>query len=106
VNSAVLRDGRTAFNLIQDATDTGAASLVFFVFDLLHLDGEDITGLPAVDRKTRLEAFLVGAAEMLRNNDHQIGQGPTFYQLACQHGLEGIVSKPSMVRTSLINAPG
>jgi bifunctional non-homologous end joining protein LigD len=74
--------------------------------DLLHLDGEDITGLPAVDRKTRLEAFMVGAAEMLRYNDHQIGQGPTFYQLACQHGLEGIVSKPSMVRTSLINAPG
>jgi bifunctional non-homologous end joining protein LigD len=89
----VLRDGQAAFNPIQDATDTGDASLVFFVFDLLHLDGEDITGLPSVDRKTRLEAFLVGAAEMLRHNDHQIGQGPTFYLLACQHGLEGIVSK-------------
>jgi ATP-dependent DNA ligase len=41
----VLPDGRTAFNLIQNATDTGDASLVCFAFDLLHLDGEDITGL-------------------------------------------------------------
>ena len=34
---AVLPDGRTAFNLIQNATDTGGGSLVFFLFDLLHL---------------------------------------------------------------------
>src|SRR5882762_10015429 len=36
----VLPDGKTAFNLIQNATDTGEGSLVFFLFDLLHLDGE------------------------------------------------------------------
>ena len=35
----VLPDGRTAFNLIQNATDTGEGSLVFFLFDLLFLDG-------------------------------------------------------------------
>ena len=56
--------------------DTGEGSLVFFLFDLLFLDGEDIRALSLVDRKTRLEAFLVGAPESLRHNDHQIGQGP------------------------------
>jgi len=30
---------------------------------------------------------------MLRYNDHQIGEGPAFHRLACEHGLEGIVSK-------------
>ena len=50
----VLPDGRTAFNLIQNATDTGEGSLVFFLFDLLHLNGENLTALPLVDRKTRL----------------------------------------------------
>ena len=40
----VLPDGRTAFNLIQNASDTGQGSLVFFLFDLLFLDGEDLTG--------------------------------------------------------------
>jgi DNA ligase D-like protein (predicted ligase) len=87
-----LTDGRTAFNLIQNAADTGAGSLVFFLFDLLFLDGEDITALPLIDRKTRLEAFLAGAPEMLSYNDHQIGHGPAFHRLACEHGLEGIVS--------------
>jgi ATP-dependent DNA ligase len=89
----VLPDGKTAFNLIQNATDAGQGSLVFFVFDLLFLDGEDIRDLPLVDRKARLDAFLVGAPESLRYNDHQIGQGPAFHRLACEHGLEGIVSK-------------
>ncbi len=37
----MLPDGKTAFNLIQNATDTGQGSLVFFLFDLLFLDGED-----------------------------------------------------------------
>jgi DNA ligase D-like protein (predicted ligase) len=89
----VLPDGRTAFNLIQNAMEHGDAALVYFVFDLLYLDGEDLIGLPLVDRKTRLEAFLVGAPDAIRYSDHQIGQGPEFYRIACQHGLEGIVSK-------------
>jgi DNA ligase D-like protein (predicted ligase) len=89
----VLPDGKTAFNLIQNASDTGEGSLIFFLFDLLFLDGEDLMALPLVDRKIRLEAFLVGAPESLRYNDHQIGHGPAFHRLACQHGLEGIVSK-------------
>jgi ATP-dependent DNA ligase len=38
----VLPDGRTAFNLIQNATDTGGGSLVFFLFDLLFLDGKNL----------------------------------------------------------------
>jgi DNA ligase D-like protein (predicted ligase) len=86
----VLPDGRAAFNLIQNASDS---ALIFFLFDLLFLDGEKLMVPPLVDRKIRLEAFLVGAPESLRYNDHQIGRGPAFHHLACQHGLEGIVSK-------------
>src|SRR5229473_6861994 len=89
----VLPDGRTAFNLIQNATDTGGGSLVFFLFDLLHLDGENLTALPLVDRKTRLASLLHGAPGSLRYNDHQIGHGPAFHRLACERGFEGIVSK-------------
>jgi DNA ligase D-like protein (predicted ligase) len=89
----VLPDGRTAFNLIQNATDTGQGSLVFFLFDLLHLDGENLTALPLIDRKARLESLLKTAPACLRYNDHQIGRGPDFHRLACEHGVEGIVSK-------------
>ena len=45
----VLPDGRTAFNLIQNAADTRNSSLVFFLFDLLFLDGEDLRTLPLID---------------------------------------------------------
>ena len=89
----VLPDGRTAFNLIQNATDTGEGSLVFFLFDLLFLDGENLNALPLVKRKTRLAYLLKDAPDSLRYNDHQIGHGPEFRRLACEHGLEGIVSK-------------
>jgi ATP-dependent DNA ligase len=60
---------------------------------LLFVDGEDITGLPLVNRKARLEALLKGAPSSLQYNDHQIGHGPAFHRLACERGLEGIVSK-------------
>jgi DNA ligase D-like protein (predicted ligase) len=89
----VLPDGRTAFNLIQNASDTGQGSLVYFLFDLLFIDGEDITGLPLVDRKARLAKLLNGAPPSLQYSEHQIGHGPAFHRLACERGLEGIVSK-------------
>jgi DNA ligase D-like protein (predicted ligase) len=89
----VASDGRTAFNLIQNATDTGEGRLVFFLFDLLFLDDEDLTALPVVDRKARLASLLKGAPNCLRYTDHQIGHGPAFHRAACEHGLEGIVSK-------------
>ena len=89
----MLPDGRTEFNLIQNASDTGQGSLVYFLFDLLFIDGEAITALPLVARKARLEKLLNDAPSSLRYSDHQIGQGPAFHRLACERGLEGIVSK-------------
>jgi bifunctional non-homologous end joining protein LigD len=48
-------NGVTSFSMIQLASDSGnAAALVFFLFDLLHLDGEDLCPRPLTERKTRL----------------------------------------------------
>src|SRR5712675_1908446 len=48
-------DGLTSFSMIQAASDAGnAAGLVYFIFDLRHVDGEDIAALPLVERKARL----------------------------------------------------
>jgi DNA ligase D-like protein (predicted ligase) len=90
----VLHDGRTAFNLVQNAADTrSSSSLVFFLFDLLFLDGEELRALPLIERKDRLKVLLADAPSCLQYTDHQIGRGPAFHRLACEHGLEGIVSK-------------
>jgi bifunctional non-homologous end joining protein LigD len=87
-------DGITSFSMIQLASDGGnAAGLVFFLFDLLHLDGEDLMARPLIDRKTRLAALLSDVSSSLHYCDHQIGHGREFHKQACAMSLEGIVSK-------------
>jgi len=68
-------------------------ALVFFLFDLLHLDGEDLTARPLTERKTRLAELLARANSSLHYSDDQIGLGPAFYEKACALSVEGIVSK-------------
>jgi|SRR5215469_1965065 len=92
--SAATSDGATSFSLIQNASDSGNNDvLVFFLFDLLHLDGEVIHALPLRERKERLRDLLSGAGSPLHFSDHQIGRGRAFYDRACALKVEGIVSK-------------
>jgi bifunctional non-homologous end joining protein LigD len=96
-------DGITSFSMIQLASDAGnAAGLVFFLFDLLNLDGEDLTARSLIERKERLAALLSSTGSPLQYSDHQIGLGPAFYEKACPLGVEGIVSK----RADAPYAPG
>ena len=66
---AVLPDGTTSFAGLQGHGDAPAA-LVYFAFDLLHLDGEDLMRLPLLERKARLEALLSGAPALIRFSSH------------------------------------
>jgi DNA ligase D-like protein (predicted ligase) len=90
----VRADGVTSFSMIQAASDSGnAAALGFFLFDLLHLDGEDLCPLPLIERKARLATLLADARSPLQYCDHQVGYGRAFHEKACAMALEGIVSK-------------
>jgi bifunctional non-homologous end joining protein LigD len=96
-------DGTTSFSLIQNASDTRSGeALVFFLFDLLHLDGEAIAPMPVTERKERLRPRLSGTGSPLQYSDHQIGRGRAFYDHACALKVEGIVSK----RVDAPYAPG
>jgi bifunctional non-homologous end joining protein LigD len=87
--------GRTNFQELQNAFDRGAAAnVVYFAFDLLFLDGEDLMRLPLEERKARLETLLGGKRTgPIRWVSHIIGRGPEVFAAARAHGLEGIVSK-------------
>jgi DNA ligase D-like protein (predicted ligase) len=90
----VFPDGITSFGMIQTASDTGnAPGIVYFIFDLLHLDGEDLSPLPLIERKARLAALLSNVLPPLHYSDYHRGQGRAFHQKACELSLEGIVSK-------------
>lgn len=91
----VMPDGRTSFQALQNhfsrAERRGAT---YFVFDLLHLDGQDLSQLPLEQRKAQLKAVLERAANpVLRYSEHFDVDGPDFFRSACELGAEGIVSK-------------
>ena len=91
-------DGLPSFSQTQAASDgSRGVRLVYFAFDLLHLDGRDIASLPLMERKALLEP-LVAAIPGLQFNGHETGDGELIRKHAGQLGLEGVVSKT-------INAP-
>jgi len=95
---AVLQpDGTTSFQALQNfLSGTGPGQLVYMVFDLLHLDGWDLTGARLEDRKAVLERLLAsgnGKSGPVRYSDHVAGDGPAFFTHACRLGLEGTVAK-------------
>ena len=116
----VMPDGRTSFAALQQAA-AGTAShapLVYFVFDLLRLDGERLDRLPLEERKARLRALIELAppkkktgsappkpkaglaspkpkakAGRIRYAEHIVGSGEKLFEHATSIGLEGIISK-------------
>lgn len=91
--AAVLPSGATSFQALQRRSAAEAAPLVYFAFDLLHLDGWDLRQVRLFERKQVLRRFLEGSPPGLRFSDHVRGQGPAFFDQARQLGLEGVVSK-------------
>ncbi|HEY5795232.1 MAG TPA: DNA ligase D [Bosea sp. (in: a-proteobacteria)] len=93
---ALGESGISSFGALQEALSVGATDhLVFFAFDLLHLDGEDLRGDPLMARKERLEDLLRAAGDEgpLRYSEHFVEPGQTMLRHACRMGLEGVVSK-------------
>ena len=92
----ILPDGRSSFEAMQQAAAKGSrrSGLVYYVFDLIGLEGERIDRLPLEQRKARLKA-LVGDSKTgrIRYAEHVEGRGADVFERACRMGLEGIVSK-------------
>jgi bifunctional non-homologous end joining protein LigD len=87
--------GVSSFSGLQAALKGGERdAFIYYVFDLLHLDGRDLTGLPVIERKAEL-ARLVGRARRgpIVYSDHFEDSGEVVLRHACQMSLEGIVSK-------------
>ena len=93
-SAASAPNGIPSFSRLQAASDAGSsAGLVLYLFDLLHLDGDDVAARPLIDRKKRLAALLAKVSPPLLTSDHHLGDGPAFYDKACELPVEGIVSK-------------
>ena len=96
--------GRSSFSLMQQRTGLRghgrqAASradlpVLYYVFDLLYVDGYDLRRVSLDDRKRVLRDVLT-PGEIVRYSDHHAGQGMALFEAAKQKGLEGIIAKHS-----------
>ncbi|WP_299399608.1 DNA ligase D [uncultured Gelidibacter sp.] len=89
------RNGLPQFNALQkyDPERTEGA-LVYYIFDLLHLNGHDTLDLPLLDRKELLKELLPDLPH-LQYCDHVESMGVTVYEKAIDMGMEGVIAKKS-----------
>jgi bifunctional non-homologous end joining protein LigD len=95
-------EGRASFSLMQQRTGfrpggrRGVAKadvpVLYYVFDLLYLDGYDLRKLPLEARKKKLASILI-PGDVLRYSDHYEKQGKALFEMARAKGLEGILAK-------------
>jgi bifunctional non-homologous end joining protein LigD len=86
------------FAALQGAlADENTDRLVFFTFDLLFAEHEDLRGLPLTERKARLKEVLESqpgkATDRIRYLNHFVTDGDAVLKSACEIDMEGIVSK-------------
>ena len=84
--------GNPDFQTLQDYQKSGKGRLVYYVFDLIHFAGHDLTGLPLIRRKEILKKILP-AARNIKFSDHVVKEGVLFFRVAKERGLEGIMAK-------------
>jgi bifunctional non-homologous end joining protein LigD len=90
------QQGGTSFADLQAAFDESAPHpLTYFAFDLLHLDGHNLRGLPLDQRKAILESLFQQRSDTatLRYSTHIRAHGAEMFRRACEMGAEGVVSK-------------
>ncbi|HEV2117935.1 MAG TPA: non-homologous end-joining DNA ligase [Terriglobales bacterium] len=95
--------GRPSFSLMQQRTGISGngrriraadrtVPIAYYVFDLLYLEGYDLTRVDLEKRKQVLAGIIAGSG-LVRYSDHHLEQGVALYEAARQQGLEGIVAK-------------
>jgi bifunctional non-homologous end joining protein LigD len=72
-----------------------SANMLYYVFDILYLDGFDLRAAPLIDRKRVLKELLTGVGPPILYSDHMMENGQKMFEHAGAMGLEGIICKRS-----------
>ncbi|HTS40543.1 MAG TPA: DNA ligase D [Stellaceae bacterium] len=89
-------EGHSDFSALQVALkNRDLDRLVYCAFDLLHLDGVDLTRAPQIERKAALAELLKRSppGDLIRYSEHFDDDGAVVFKHACRMRLEGIISK-------------
>jgi bifunctional non-homologous end joining protein LigD len=86
--------GVSDFESLRSAIRWQPHKLLFYAFDILHLDGHDLRDWSLLERRAKLKE-LVGRdhTNPLQFSDEFTGDSAAFFRACAEHGLEGVVSK-------------
>jgi DNA ligase D-like protein (predicted ligase) len=84
--------GRPSFNALQNF-GTGAATIVFYAFDVMVVNGRDVRGEPLTTRRALLSQVLESLGEPIRESPEVHAGLPDLIHSVRAHGLEGLVAK-------------
>jgi bifunctional non-homologous end joining protein LigD len=87
------------FQALQNALREGRShELVYYVFDCLFMEGEDLRDLPLSARKQALARVLPKDGPVLKQSQHLTGDGSEILAHACRLGFEGVIAKRNTAR--------
>jgi bifunctional non-homologous end joining protein LigD len=87
---ALDEEGHPSFSAMQQGK--AGTPIVYYVFDLLEVDGEPVVDLPLSERRQRLRKLLDGRNRTVKFSEG-FADGPALYQAAQEQRLEGIMGK-------------
>ncbi|MEO6313809.1 MAG: DNA ligase D [Chitinophagaceae bacterium] len=86
--------GKPSFQLLQQYGDHPEYPIIYYVFDLLFLNGKDIRHLPLIERKALLKKALPKTKNsIVRFCEHVKANGKDFFRNAIKMDLEGMIAK-------------
>jgi bifunctional non-homologous end joining protein LigD len=89
---ALDRQGIPRFQMLQRKGGSQRPPIVYFVFDLLYVDGFDLTACTVVERKAKL-AEIIQSSTVIKFSDHLEGEGEAFFREVEKFRLEGMMAK-------------
>lgn len=88
------KKGISSFQLLQNFRTNDEGTLQYYVFDILRLNGEDLTGLTLLERKELLRMLLEKSKiDNVHYSEHIAEKGINFFKKANTKGWEGIIAK-------------
>ena len=91
---ALNKEGKHDFNTLQNWTGPADGELLYYVFDLLWLDGHDVTGLPLEQRRTLLQERLPDEGKgVIRFSENFNNTASELLEAVEKMGMEGIIAK-------------
>jgi bifunctional non-homologous end joining protein LigD len=92
---AVDEKGMAHFQMLQNWQQSPDTALQYYIFDIIWLNGYELTKVPLLERKKILQGILPADDDIIKFSDHIVEKGKDFFDVAVKQGLEGIIAKNS-----------